>query len=60
MRTNDWNVEEGRDFREDDINYSTNVCLIFQPIVEKLFPNSDPIGQEIRVDGKTFKSYWNN
>ena len=49
MRTNDWNVEEGRDFREDDINYSTNVCVIFQPIVEKLFPNSNPIGQEIRL-----------
>ncbi|MCK7516999.1 MAG: ABC transporter permease [Ignavibacteriales bacterium] len=31
MRTNDWNVEEGRDFREDDINYSSDVCLIFQP-----------------------------
>lgn len=55
MRTNDWNVEEGRDFREDDINYSTNVCLIFQPIVEKLFPNGNPIGQEIRVDGKPLK-----
>ena len=55
MRTNDWNVEYGRDLREDDINYSANVCLIFQPIVEKLFPNIDPIGQTIRVDGKPLK-----
>ena len=55
MRTNDWNVEEGRDFREDDINYSTNVCVIFQPIVEKLFPGINPIGQEIRVDGRPLK-----
>jgi putative ABC transport system permease protein len=55
MRTNDWNVEYGRDLRENDINFSTNVCLIFQPIVEKLFPNIDPIGQTIRVDGKPFK-----
>jgi putative ABC transport system permease protein len=55
MRTNDWNVEEGRDFRGDDINYSTNVCLIFQPIVEKLFPSINPIGQEIRVDGRPLK-----
>ena len=55
MRTNDWNVEEGRDFREDDVNYSTNVCLIFHPIVEKLFPNSNPLGQEIRVDGRPLK-----
>lgn len=55
MRTNDWNVEYGRDLRENDINYSTNVCLIFQPIVEKLFNNIDPIGQIIRVDGKPLK-----
>jgi putative ABC transport system permease protein len=55
MRTNDWNVEEGRDLREDDINYSSNVCLIFQPIVDKLFPNIDPIGQTIRVDGKPLR-----
>lgn len=55
MRTNDWNVEEGRDFREDDINYSSDVCLIFQPIVDKLFPNMDPIGQTIRVDGKPLR-----
>ena len=55
MKTNNWNVEEGRDFREDDINYSSNVCLVFQPIVEKLFPNINPIGQSIRVDGKPLK-----
>lgn len=55
MRTNDWNVQEGRDFREDDINYSANVCLIFQPIVDKLFPNSNPIGKEIRVDGRPLR-----
>ncbi|MFZ2323255.1 MAG: ABC transporter permease [Ignavibacteriaceae bacterium] len=55
MRTNDWNVEDGRDLRANDINYSTNVCLIFQPIVEKLFPNINPIGQVIRVDGRPLK-----
>ena len=55
MRTNDWNVEEGRDFRTDDINHSTNVCVIFHPIVEKLFPNTNPIGQEVRVNGIPLK-----
>ena len=51
-------LKYGRDLRENDINYSTNVCLIFQPIVEKLFPNINPIGQTIRVDGKTIQSSW--
>ncbi len=55
MKTNDWNVEFGRDLRENDIDHSTNVCLIFQPIVEKLFPNIDPIGQTIRVDGRPLR-----
>ncbi len=55
MKTNDWNVEFGRDLRENDIDHSTNVCLIFQPIAEKLFPNIDPIGQTIRVDGRPLK-----
>jgi putative ABC transport system permease protein len=55
MKTNDWNVEEGRDFREDDINYSADVCLIFQPVVDKLFPNVNPIGQSLRVDGKPLR-----
>jgi putative ABC transport system permease protein len=55
MKTNSWNVEFGRDLRVNDINYSANVCLIFQPIVEKLFPNIDPVGQTIRVDGRPLK-----
>lgn len=55
MKTNDWNVDEGRDFREDDINYSSNVCLIFHPIADKLFPSSNPIGQEVRVDGRPLR-----
>lgn len=55
MRTNDWNVEYGRDLRQNDIDYSANVCLIFQPVVEKLFPSIDPVGQIIRVDGRPLK-----
>lgn len=55
MKTNDWNVQEGRDFRESDINFASNVCLIFQPIVDKFFPNGNPIGKEIRVDGRTMR-----
>jgi len=55
MRTNDWNVDYGRDLREDDINYSANVCLIFKPIAEKLFPSTSPIGYEIRVDGRPLR-----
>ncbi len=52
MRTNNWNVEHGRDFRQSDIKYSNDVCVIGQEVVSKLFINMDPVGQVIRVDGK--------
>jgi len=52
MRTNNWNVDYGRDLRENDINYSTNVCLLGKDIVEKIFPGMDPIGKEVRIDSR--------
>ena len=55
MRTNDFNVEYGRDFRESDIRYSTNVCLLGLEVVEKIFPGIDPVGKMVRVDGKPLK-----
>lgn len=51
MKTNDWKVDYGRDFRQYDITYSGNVCLIGQDVVDKLFPNINPVGYEIKVDG---------
>lgn len=54
MRTNNWNVDYGRDFRETDIDMSANVCVMGQEVVNKLFPNINPVGQSVRVDGKPF------
>jgi len=51
MKTNNWNVNNGRDFREFDITYSNDVCILGPDVVDKLFPAIDPIGQIIRVDG---------
>jgi putative ABC transport system permease protein len=51
VKTNNWNVDYGRDFMQSDIDRSTYVCLIGKGIVEKLFTNLNPVGQEIRVDG---------
>ena len=55
MRTNDWHVAHGRELRETDVQYSNDVCLIGQDIVEKLFTNIDPLNFVIRVDGKPLK-----
>jgi len=55
MRTNDFNVEYGRDFRESDIQYSADVCILGQEIVEKIFPNMNPVNQIVRVDNKPLR-----
>ncbi len=53
--TNNWVVGRGREIRDLDVNYSTNVCVIGQGIVDKLFPFLNPVGKTIRVDGKPVK-----
>ncbi len=54
MMTNNWVVAEGRSLRENDIDNSRNVCIMGQDVVSRLFPNIDPLGQTVRVDGRPF------
>ncbi|HMU41690.1 MAG TPA: ABC transporter permease [Ignavibacteriaceae bacterium] len=55
MKTNNWNVEYGRDFMETDIQYSNNVCLLGYDIVDKIFGQIIPVGLTVRVDGRPMK-----
>ncbi|MCW8804964.1 MAG: ABC transporter permease, partial [Ignavibacteriaceae bacterium] len=55
IRTNNWKVEYGRDLRESDVQYSNNVCLLGADVVDKIFPNLNPVGQTVKVDGKPMK-----
>ena len=55
MRTNDFNVEYGRDLREDDISHSTDVCILGKDVVDKIFPNMNPVGLRVRVDNRPLR-----
>ncbi len=55
VRTNNWKVEYGRDLRESDIQNSTYTCILGKDVVEKIFPNMNPLGQTVRVDGKPLR-----
>ncbi len=55
MKTNNWTVSEGRDIRDLDVQYTNDVCDIGQDVVDKLFPNIDPVGQIVRVNGRPVK-----
>ena len=48
------NVVLGRSFIPDDDQYASRVAIVGYDIVDKLLPNVDPLGQEIRVDGEPY------
>ena len=48
-------IEEGREIRKTDIDYSTSICVLAHQVVEKLFYNVNPIGREIRLDGRPLR-----
>ena len=54
--TNDWNVETGRSFNAEDLDMARSVCILGNPVAEKLFPpNVDPVGENVRVDGNIYQ-----
>jgi putative ABC transport system permease protein len=48
------NVVLGRSFIPNDDQYASRVAIVGYDIVDKLLPNVDPLGQEIRVDGEPY------
>lgn len=52
--TNNWNISEGRLFTEDELNAARNLAIVGQDVVNKLFPNVNPINQKIRIDGSEY------
>jgi putative ABC transport system permease protein len=48
-------VNYGRYISETDFTHSAPVAFIGQDLVDKFFPNVDPIGKEIRVSERSFR-----
>jgi putative ABC transport system permease protein len=48
-------VAEGRYLSDQDNNHNAPVCFIGTEIVQKFFPNMDPLGREIVVGGHGFR-----
>jgi putative ABC transport system permease protein len=45
----DWPLQSGLPFTDLDVRSATKVCVLGASVVEKLFPNQDPIGQVVRI-----------
>jgi putative ABC transport system permease protein len=52
----DWSVEDGGRFFEDrDISQARRLVVLGRTVADNLFPNSDPIGQRIRLNRGTYE-----
>jgi putative ABC transport system permease protein len=48
-------VELGRYINDSDYQHNARVCVIGQDLVEKLFPNVDPLDKEVQLAGLPFR-----
>jgi putative ABC transport system permease protein len=50
-----WGIAEGEMFSELDVRSANKVCVIGKTLANQLFPESDPIGQSVRIRNIPFK-----
>jgi putative ABC transport system permease protein len=49
--THNVTIAEGRSLTDMDVDHSTYCCLLGNSVTTKIFPNLNPIGQIVKVDG---------
>jgi len=47
-------VSLGRFLSKDDIKFKRHVCVLGQDVVEVLFPEENPIGKKVKIQGRQF------
>ena len=55
LEIRDWQLTEGDFFTEREVRARSKVAVLGQTVVEKLFPDQQPIGQQIRIGNVPFK-----
>lgn len=50
-----WGIAEGAMFTEADVKTAAKVAVIGKTIADKLFPDSDPVGETLRIRNMPFK-----
>lgn len=55
LQIRSWGLESGEFFTERDIMARSKVCVLGAEVSENLFPDDDPVGQQIRIKNVPFK-----
>jgi len=54
FEANNWTIEDGRLFTQEEVSSGKFVAIVGAEIVKKLFVKIDPIGETIRIDGRDY------
>ncbi len=54
LKIEGWEIESGMGFTSEQVKDSARVCVIGTTVAKECFPNTDPIGQEIRIKDVVF------
>ncbi|TVP99491.1 MAG: FtsX-like permease family protein [Balneolaceae bacterium] len=54
LANNAYNIEDGRNFLPEDIDYARPVAIIGADVVTALFERRNPIGNTIRIEGRPY------
>ncbi|MBD3615917.1 MAG: ABC transporter permease [Gracilimonas sp.] len=54
LNNNSYELEDGRNFTGDDVQYGRNVAILGKDVQNVLFKNQYPIGKQIRFGGKPY------
>jgi len=55
LQIRQWDLQSGEFFTTQDVRTQAKVCVIGQTIAKNLFPNDDPVGQQIRLRSVPFR-----
>ncbi len=52
--SNNYTIALGRWFSDQDIQSERYICVLGTDVTDKIFPNINPVGQDVEVDGNKF------
>ena len=55
LENNAFDIEDGRNFTEDDVQYGRSFAIIGKDVQDALFKNEYPLGKTIRFDGRQYQ-----
>jgi putative ABC transport system permease protein len=55
LQIRNWAIASGEFFTDRDVRAKSKVAILGKTVVDNLFPNSDPVGEKIRIRNTPFK-----